>query len=93
MTFAQDVYPSRPITIVVPFPPGGVADTALRALQPSLQRSLGQPVVISNRAGAGGAIGAAAVTQSKPDGYTLLFTFSTLASLPDQAIVNRQTPG
>ncbi|MFM9428924.1 tripartite-type tricarboxylate transporter receptor subunit TctC [Variovorax sp. GrIS 2.14] len=62
--------------------------TALRALQPSLQRSLGQPVVTSNRAGAGGAIGAAAVTQSKPDGYTLLFTFSTLAGLPEQAIVN-----
>lgn len=89
---AQEAYPSRAVTIVVPFPPGGVADTALRALQPSLQRSLGQPVVISNRAGAGGAIGAAAVAQSKPDGYTLLFTFSTLASLPEQAIVNRQAP-
>lgn len=89
---AQDAYPSRPVTVVVPFPPGGVADTALRALLPSLQRSLGQPVVISNRAGAGGAIGAAAVTQSKPDGYTVLFTFSTLASLPEQAIVNRQAP-
>lgn len=89
---AQDAYPSRPVTVVVPFPPGGVADTALRALQPSLQRSLGQPVIISNRAGAGGAIGAAAVTQSKPDGYTVLFTFSTLASLPEQAIVNRQAP-
>jgi tripartite-type tricarboxylate transporter receptor subunit TctC len=48
--------------------------------------------VISNRAGAGGAIGAAAITQSKPDGYTLLFTFSTRASLPEQAIVNRQPP-
>ncbi len=89
---AQDAYPSRPVTVVVPFPPGGVADTALRALQPSLQRSLGQPVIISNRAGAGGAIGAAAVTQSKPDGYTVLFTFSTLASLPEQATVNRQAP-
>ena len=89
---AQDAYPSRPVTVIVPFPPGGVADTALRALQPSLQRSLGQPVVISNRAGAGGAIGAAAVAQSKPDGYTVLFTFSTLASLPEQAIVNRQAP-
>jgi len=89
---AQDAYPSRPLTFVVPFPPGGVADTALRALQPSLQRSLGQPVVIANRAGAGGAIGAAAVAQAKPDGYTVLFTFSTLASLPEQAIVNRQAP-
>ncbi|MDM0026532.1 Bug family tripartite tricarboxylate transporter substrate binding protein [Variovorax saccharolyticus] len=89
---AQEAYPSRPLTVIVPFPPGGVADTALRALQPSLQRSLGQPVVISNRAGAGGAIGAAAVAQSKPDGYTVLFTFSTLASLPEQAIVNRQAP-
>ncbi|MBU0791239.1 MAG: tripartite tricarboxylate transporter substrate binding protein [Gammaproteobacteria bacterium] len=90
--FSQDAYPSRAVTVVVPFPPGGVADTAMRALQPSLQRSLGQPVVITNRAGAGGAIGAAAVTQSKPDGYTLLVTFSTLASLPEQAVVNRQTP-
>ena len=89
---AQEVYPSRPVTVIVPFPPGGVADTAMRALQPSLQRSLSQPVVISNRPGAGGAIGAAAVAQSKADGYTLLFTFSTLASLPEQAIVNRQAP-
>jgi len=90
--FSQEAYPARPVTIVVPFPPGGAADTALRALQPSLQRNLGQPVVISNRAGAGGAIGTAAVAQSKPDSYTLLFTFSSLAGLPEQAVVNRQTP-
>lgn len=89
---AQDTYPSRPITLVVPFAAGGAADTALRAFQPALQRSLGQPVVSSNRAGAGGAIGATAVANSKADGYTLLFTFSTLATLPEQAIVNRQTP-
>ncbi|HYP82329.1 tripartite tricarboxylate transporter substrate-binding protein [Variovorax sp.] len=51
--WAQEAYPSRPVAVVVPFPPGGVADTALRALQPSLQRSLGQPVVISNYASSG----------------------------------------
>jgi tripartite-type tricarboxylate transporter receptor subunit TctC len=89
---AQDAYPSRPVSVIVPFPAGGAADTALRALQPALQRSLGQPVVIVNRGGAGGAIGTAAVANSKADGYTLLFTFSTLAGLPEQAIVNRQTP-
>lgn len=89
---AQDVYPSRPVTVVVPFPAGGAADSALRALLPPLQRSLGQPVVILNRGGAGGAIGTTVVTNSKADGYTLLFTFSTLAGLPEQAVVNRQTP-
>lgn len=82
----------RPVTFVIPFPPGGVADTALRALQPALQKSLGQPVIIANRGGAGGAIGAATVAQAKPDGYTLLFTFSTLAALPEQSLVNKQAP-
>ena len=58
---AQDAFPSRPVNLVVPFPPGGLADSVARQFAPSLERVLGQPVVVQNRAGAAGAIGAAAV--------------------------------
>ena len=73
-------WPSRPITIVVPFPAGGGTDVAIRSIQPQLQRELGQPVVIDNRAGAGGTIGSAFVAKAAPDGYTaVLATTSTHA--------------
>nr|WP_256228306.1 tripartite tricarboxylate transporter substrate binding protein [Variovorax sp. YR750] len=76
---AQD-WPSRPITIVVPFPAGGGTDVAIRSIQPQLQKELGQPVVIDNRAGAGGTIGSAYVVKAAPDGYTaVLATASTHA--------------
>lgn len=78
--------------MIEPFPAGGTADCALRALQPALQRSLGQSVVIFSHGGAGGAIGTTAVTSSKAEDHTLLLTFSTLAGLPEQAIVNRRPP-
>lgn len=68
---AQD-FPTRPITVVVPFPAGSVTDAVTRALGQKMQESLGQPVIIENRAGAQGTLAAAAVAQSKPDGYTLL---------------------
>jgi tripartite-type tricarboxylate transporter receptor subunit TctC len=68
--FAQGEWPSRPITIVVPFPAGGGTDLVIRAIQPQLQRELGQPLVIDNRSGAGGTIGSAAVAKAAPDGYT-----------------------
>jgi tripartite-type tricarboxylate transporter receptor subunit TctC len=70
---AQD-YPVRPITLVVPFPPGGIADGTARILEPALSAALGQPVVIENRGGSGGNFGVAAVARAKPDGYTLLMT-------------------
>ena len=89
---AQDAFPSRPVNLVVPFPPGGLADSVARQFAPSLERVLGQPVVVHNRAGAAGAIGAAAVASAKPDGYSILFTLSSLSTLPEQAEVNRQKP-
>jgi tripartite-type tricarboxylate transporter receptor subunit TctC len=68
---AQD-YPNRPVRVILPFAAGGAVDSASRALQPELQRILGQPVVMENRTGAGGSIAAAAVASAAPDGYTLL---------------------
>lgn len=74
-------YPSRPITLVVPFAPGGGTDSLARELAKLMQDKLAQPVVVDNRGGAGGAIAAAQVAQSKPDGYTLLFITSTFVTV------------
>lgn len=80
---AQDTYPSRPITMVVPFPPGGVADTVGRPVAEAMARHLKQPVVVENKGGAGGAIGMAQVAKSKADGYTMLMALSSLVVLPE----------
>lgn len=69
---AQDAYPERPVTLIVPFPPGGTLDVAARLLAAGMEPSLGQPVVVENRPGAGGNIGADYVSKSEADGYTLL---------------------
>jgi tripartite-type tricarboxylate transporter receptor subunit TctC len=69
---ALAAYPEKPVTIIVPFPPGGSTDMVARAIAPHLQSKLGQPFVVDNRAGATGAIGATAVKNAAPDGYTLL---------------------
>lgn len=91
-SLAHETYPNRPINMVVPFPPGGFSDTIARLVAPALERALGATVVIVNRGGAGGAIGAAAAAKSKPDGYTILFTLSSISTLPEQARVNNETP-
>jgi tripartite-type tricarboxylate transporter receptor subunit TctC len=80
---AQEAYPSKPITLVVPFPPGGVADIVARPAADALGRVLGAPVVIENKAGAGGGIGMAYVAKAKPDGYTLLLALSSISILPE----------
>lgn len=75
---AQD-YPIRPVQVIVPFPPGGGVDGITRLLQQEFAKALGQTVVVENRAGAGGRIGAARVAKAAPDGYTLLMVFDSHA--------------
>ena len=72
MATAQDAYPSRPITMVMPYSPGGPGDTITRVFAAAMQKHLGQQIVVDNTAGASGTIGTAKVARSKPDGYTLL---------------------
>lgn len=76
---AQDAYPSKPITMVVAWPAGGAIDIAARIVATELSKSLNQPVVVMNRAGAAGNIGAAAVAKADPNGYTLLMTSAAIA--------------
>src|SRR5438445_2637208 len=72
LAVAQAPYPSKTITMVVPFPPGGLADVVGRPVADAMTRDLGQPVVVDNRGGAGGGIGMAQVARAAPDGYTIL---------------------
>src|SRR3977135_3384400 len=74
---AQDSYPSKAITLVVPVPPGGASDFIARTVGQKLSDALGQPIVISNRGGAGGTIASDNVAKSAPDGYTLLVSSIT----------------
>ena len=71
LVLAQDKYPSKPVTLLVPFPPGGVADIVARSLAPALEKKWGQSVVVVNRPGAGGALGTGQLANARPDGYTL----------------------
>ena len=69
---AQDAYPSRTLTLVVPFPTGSGADLSARVLAKDMSDALGQAVVVDNRAGANGIVGAQQVARAQPDGYTLM---------------------
>ena len=80
---AQEPYPSRPISLVVPFPPGGVADLTARPVAAAMEKALRQPVGVVNKTGAAGAVGMQFVATSKPDGYTLLLALSSISIIPE----------
>jgi tripartite-type tricarboxylate transporter receptor subunit TctC len=75
-------YPTKPITLVIPFPPGGGSDTVGRPLASVAPQHLGQPMVVVNKAGGGGAVGTQFVANAKPDGYTVLYALNTVSEMP-----------
>jgi tripartite-type tricarboxylate transporter receptor subunit TctC len=81
--FGQESYPNRPITIVAPFPPGGVADLTARPVAAAMEKVLKNPVVVTNKTGAAGAVGMSFVANSKADGYTLLMALSSISIIPE----------
>jgi len=91
-THSQEPFPSRPITVVVPFPPGGVADIVARPVADAMGRYLNNPMVVENKAGAGGGIGMGFVAKAKPDGYTLLLALSSISILPEADKVTGRAP-
>jgi tripartite-type tricarboxylate transporter receptor subunit TctC len=89
---ADESWPSKPITLVVPFPPGGVADTVGRPVATALQRELKQSVVVENKGGAGGGIGMARVANAPADGYTILMALSSISILPEADKILERKP-
>ncbi|MDP3700616.1 MAG: tripartite tricarboxylate transporter substrate binding protein [Hylemonella sp.] len=90
--FAQDAYPSKPVTMLVPFPPGGVADTVGRPVAEAMGRALGQTMIVENKGGAGGGIGMAQVAKSRADGYNVLMALSSVVVLPEADKVLKRSP-
>jgi tripartite-type tricarboxylate transporter receptor subunit TctC len=88
---AQD-YPHKALTMIVPFPPGGVADTVARPVAEAMGRVLNQAVVVENRAGAGGGIGMAAAAKSTADGYTVLLALSSISIIPEADRILKRPP-
>lgn len=88
----QDIFPAAPITLIVPNPPGGASDINARILADPWSAALGQPVVIVNRPGMGGAIGAAQVSKAKPDGYTILMALSSVVVAPEAEKMSGRKP-
>jgi len=85
-------YPTKAITMVVPFPPGGLADIVARPVADAMSKELGQPVVIENKPGAGGGIGMGYVAKSKPDGYTVVMALSSLTVIPEADVLVGRPP-
>ena len=92
LAHAQDAYPSKPIALIVPFPPGGVADIVARPAADAMSRVLNTPIVVENKQGAGGAIGMAYVAKAKADGYTLLLALSSISILPEADRITGRAP-
>jgi len=92
LTATAQTYPNKPITMVVPFPPGGVADTVGRPVAEAMSRHLKQSIVVENKGGAGGGIGMAQVAKSKGDGYTVLMSLSSLVVLPEADKILQRPP-
>jgi len=82
-SMGQEKYPNRPITIVAPFPPGGVADLTARPVAAAMEKILKNPVVVVNKTGAAGAVGMSFVANSKADGYNLLMALSSISIIPE----------
>lgn len=80
---ADEPFPTRPINVVAPFPPGGVADLMARPTAAAMEKILKSPVVVQNKSGAAGAVGMAYVANSRPDGYTLLMALSSISIIPE----------
>jgi len=91
MAFAQ-AYPTKPVTMIVPFPPGGVADIVGRPLAAEMEKVWKQPVVVTNRTGAGGAVGMAAAAKAAPDGYTILMALSSISVFPVSDRIQGRAP-
>ena len=89
---AQSSYPDRTITMIVPFPPGGVADTVARPVAEALSRELKQAVIVENKIGAGGALGIGQAARAAPDGYTLLLSLSSISILPEADRILERKP-
>jgi len=89
---AQEPFPSRTITVVNPYPPGGQADLSGRPFVSALEKVLKQPVILSNKSGAAGAVGMQSVAVAKPDGYTLLITVPSMHTLPEVDKLFGRTP-
>ena len=83
--WSQGSYPAKPIRLIVPWPPGGISDTSARILAQHMSASVGQPVIVDNRAGAGSTIGHDIVAKSSADGYTLLYADVTTTAINQTA--------
>jgi len=89
---ADEPYPTRPITIINPFPPGGLADLTMRPLVGAMERILKQPVILVNKPGAAGAVGMQSVAVAKPDGYTIMVSVPAISLLPEVDLLFGRTP-
>ena len=92
LAHAQAQFPAKPITMIVPFPPGGLADIVARPMAEAMSRDLGQPVVIENKGGAGGGIGMGLAAKAPADGYTVLLALSSFSVIPDADVLLGRAP-